>query len=70
MERIDLEKLLGKLPKNYRIVIGKKLGITADAVYKVLKGKFNNEDVIDEAIILAKITVDKNEIRKNQIRNL
>ena len=70
MERIDLEKLLEKQPKNYRLIIGEKLGITSDAVYKVLKGKFNNELVIDEAIILAKITVDKNELRKNQIRNL
>ena len=70
MEGIDLEKLLQKLPKNYRIVISVKLGVSADTVYKVLKGKFNNEDVIDEAISLAKITVDKNEIRRNQIRNL
>lgn len=70
MEGIDLEKLREKLPKNYRIVISEKLGITADAVYKVLNGKFNNENVIDEAILLAKITVDKNEIRRNLIRNL
>ena len=70
MEGIDLEKLMKMLPKNYRLILSEQLGITADAVYKVLKGKFNNEDVIDAAIILAKITVDKNEIRKNLIRNL
>jgi len=49
----NLEKLKSKLPKCYAITLGKKCELSEDTVRKVLNNRHNNQNIIDEAIILA-----------------
>lgn len=50
----DLDKLKSKLPKKYRIILWRRLNkYSLSAISSVLRGDYNNNEIIDAAIQLA-----------------
>lgn len=50
----ELDKLKDKLPRGYRVTLWKRLNIySLSTIDKVLRGDFNNKEIIDAAIQLA-----------------
>jgi hypothetical protein len=50
----DLDKLKSKLPKRYRIILWKKLNtVSISAIDKVLRGDYENDLILNAAILLA-----------------
>jgi DNA transposition AAA+ family ATPase len=65
MEIQELNKLRKALPKGSFKKIAEKVGLSEAGVGQVLKGKFNNTNVINEAInLLAEHKKAKKEISK------
>lgn len=51
----DLVKLKSKLPKKYRIILYSRLNkYSLSAISSVLRGDYNNNEILDAAIQLAK----------------
>ena len=53
MDLNSLQKLKKSLPTNSIKSLAQKCSVSEDLIRKVLSGKRNNENVIDEAILLA-----------------
>jgi hypothetical protein len=62
----DLDKLKSRLPKRYRIILWKKLNnVSISAIDKVLRGDYENDLILNAAILLAEeYQADQKELKE------
>jgi DNA-binding ferritin-like protein (Dps family) len=69
----ELKKLKKKLPKNYYKILGKRMGMHPNSIYRHLFSKKNKtirQDILDEAIRLAEETQNSKEKASEKISKL
>jgi len=73
MNHRELKKLKKKLPKNYYKILGERLGMHPNSIYRHLFSKRNktvNQDILDAAIQLAEETQNSQEKASEKISKL
>ncbi|HNX37507.1 MAG TPA: hypothetical protein PKI15_04035 [Candidatus Cloacimonadota bacterium] len=67
----ELEKLRSKLPKRYRMILWQRLNrYSLSAISSVLRGDYNNTEIIDAAIQLAEEHQNEISMHSRKIENL
>ncbi len=71
MKTRELDKLKGKLPKKYRDILWKRLNkYSISSINAVLRGDFDNVEIIDAAIQLAEEHQNELKARSEKINSL
>lgn len=70
MTKASLQKLKDILPRGSVKIIAEKSDVSLSTVRKVLSGERRNQKVLEEAIMLAKETQEKESSLNNEIQNL
>jgi hypothetical protein len=67
----ELDKLKSKLPKRYRMILWKRLNrYSLRTIGAVLKGEFDNKEILDAAIFLAEEHQNDLRSQKDKISSL
>ena len=71
MKTRELDKLKSKLPKKYREILWQKLNkYSISSINAVLRGDYDNAEIIDAAILLAEEHQNDLKIRSEKINSL
>lgn len=65
MTKSDLKKLKQKLGKNYLQLLSERTGMARSTVFHVMRGDWQNEEIVDTAFIILEERRSKEEQQKN-----